>query len=110
MTPDAGGSPVVGNVFATDILTTVYPSGRVKKVHKDPDPGLGAGLPIFGNPIRELDYDWGEGAPGPLLKETDTTYQWQVNSAYLTARMGDLPASVIIKDGSGNHVAKTNAP
>ncbi len=105
---DATASSVIANVFATDIVTTTYPSGRVKKVHKDPDPGLGAGLPIFGIPIRELDYDWGEGAPGPLLKETDTTYQWQVNSVYLTAHMVDLPASVVIKDAGGNRVAETD--
>lgn len=36
--PPAGGGFSVGNVFATDVVTTVYPSGKVKKVHKDPDP------------------------------------------------------------------------
>ena len=41
--------------------------------------------PIFGNMVRELEYDWGQGAPGALLRETDTVYQWQKNSAYLTA-------------------------
>ena len=63
-------SPSIGNIFATDVVTTVYPSGKVKKVHKDPDPGLGTGLPSFGNVIKELDYDWGQGAPGPLLRES----------------------------------------
>src|SRR5205085_1559916 len=51
--------------------------------------------------------DWGAGVPGPLLRETDTTYQWQVDSRYLTAHLLDLPASVVVKDGSGCPVAKT---
>jgi RHS repeat-associated protein len=104
----SGSGGGLGNVFATDIVTTVYPSGRVKKVHKDPDTGLGAGLPIFGNVKKELEYDWGQGQPGPLLRETDTTYQWEINSAYLTAHLLDLPASVVIKDASGNRAAETD--
>src|SRR6476646_6646112 len=102
----AGGG--VGNVFGTDVMTTVYPSGKVKKVHKDPDLGLGAGLPIFGNVKKELEYDWGQGAPGALLRETDTTYQWEINSAYFTAHHLDLPSAVIVKDAGGNRVAETD--
>ena len=103
-----GGGGGVGNVFATDVVTTVYPSGKVKKVHKESDLGLGAGLPIFGNVKKEFEYDWGQGTPGALLRETDTTYQWEINSAYLTAHLLDLPASVIVKDASGNRVAETD--
>jgi RHS repeat-associated protein len=106
---NAGGLHTdLANVFATDVVTTVYPSGKVKKVHKDPDTGLGAGQPIFGNVKKELEYDWGQGTPGGLLRETDTTYQSEVNSAYLTARLVDLPASVVVKDGAGNRVAETD--
>jgi YD repeat-containing protein len=104
----SSGAPAVGNVFATDIVTTVYPSGKVKKVHRDPDAGPGAGQPIFGNIKRELEYDWGQGAPGALLRETDTTYQWEINSAYLTAHLLDLPTSAVVKDGVGNRVAETD--
>src|SRR5579884_528996 len=93
---DVSSVSPVGNVFATDIVTTVYPSGKVKKVHKDPDAGLGPGLPIFGNVIKELEYDWGQGAPGALLRETDTVYQWQKDSSYLTAHLLDLPASQVV--------------
>jgi YD repeat-containing protein len=103
-----GGGSGLGNVFATDVVTTVYPSGKVKKVHRDPDSGLGAGLPIFGNVKKELEYDWGQGAPGALLRETDTTYKWEVDSAYLTAHQLDLPSAVIVKDGGGNRVAETD--
>ncbi|HEY2390212.1 MAG TPA: RHS repeat-associated core domain-containing protein [Candidatus Angelobacter sp.] len=108
--PSAGQGVIagIGSVFATDVTTTVYPSGKVKKIHKDPDAGPGNGAPIFGNVKKELEYDWGPGASGALLRETDTTYQWETNSAYLTAHLLDLPASVVVKDGSGNRVAETD--
>ena len=103
------------NVFATDITTTVYPSGKVKKVHRDPDPAPGGGLPVFGNVTRELEYDWGQGAPGPLLRETDTVYQWQKTDAsgnrpYLTAHLLDLPASKVVISPSAAANIKSSCP
>ncbi len=98
----------LGNVVPVSIKTTVYPSGKVKLVTKSYDAGLGANAPIFGNLVTEKEYDWGQGAAGALLRETDTTYQWQVNSAYLTAHLLDLPSSVVVKDGNGNRVAETD--
>jgi len=95
-------------VVPTSIQTTVYPSGKVSLVTKSYDTGPGSGRPIFGNVTTEKEYDWGQGAPGPLLRETDTTYEWQVNSAYLAAHMLDLPASVVTKDGNGNLMAETD--
>jgi RHS repeat-associated protein len=61
----------------------------------------------YGKVIAEREYDWGQGAPGPLLRQTKTTYQWQVNSAYLAANLMDLPASVQVLDGTSNQVALT---
>jgi hypothetical protein len=61
----------------------------------------------YGKPVAVREYDWGQGAPGPLLRQTLTTYQWQVNSAYLTANLLDLPAKVQVLDGAGNQVALT---
>ena len=98
----------IANVFPTSIQTTVYPSGKVSLVTKAYDAGPGSGAPVFGNVVTEKEYDWGQGAPGPLLRETDTTYQWQSNSAYLTAQLIDLPASVIVKDASGCALAQTD--
>ncbi|HET8891879.1 MAG TPA: RHS repeat-associated core domain-containing protein [Candidatus Angelobacter sp.] len=102
------GENVAGNVVPKDITTTVFPSGKVSKIHREYDSGLGTGKPIFGNVKKELEYDWGQGAPGALLRETDTTYQWETNSAYLTAHLLDLPVSVIIKDAGSNRVAETD--
>jgi YD repeat-containing protein len=98
----------VGNVFATNIKTTIYPSGKVSQIQRAPDPGLGINFPHFGLITSELQYDWGQGTPGPLLRETDTIYHWQNDSRYLTARLVNLPASVIVKDGSGCTVTETD--
>src|ERR1700733_3374411 len=46
------------------------------------------------------DYDYGNGAPGSLLRTTTTTYEALSNSNYLTNNMLALPASVAIT-GSG---------
>jgi RHS repeat-associated protein len=90
------------------IKTTLFPSNKVNLVSKQYDSGPGPNQPIFGNVITEIEYDWGQGAPGALLRETDTTYQWQVDNRYVAARLLDLPASVIIKNGSGNRMAETD--
>jgi len=104
---DSGVGWSLGNVVATSIKTTIYPGGKVSLVQRTYAPPI-AGQPISGNVATEKQYDWGQGVPGALLKETDTTYQWQVNSAYLTAHLIDLPATVIVKDGNSNRVAETD--
>jgi RHS repeat-associated protein len=62
----------------------------------------------YGKVIATREYDWGQGAPGALLRQTQTQYQWQVDSAYLTANMLNLPAVVKILDGSNNLCAETD--
>ncbi len=99
---------LVGNVVPITIKTTLNPSGKVSQVTKQYDTGFGANTSIFGNVVKEFEYDWGQGSPGTLLRETDTTYQWQNDSRYLDAQMLDLPASVVIKDGSGCTLSETD--
>ncbi len=99
----------VGNVVPISIKTTVNPSGKVSLVTKQYDTGFGAGSPIFANVIKEFEYDWGPSPNGgALLRETDTTYQWQADTRYLSAHMLDLPASVVVKDGSGCALSETD--
>jgi YD repeat-containing protein len=91
-------------VFPNSIQTTVYPSGKVDLIQKTYDAALTdptAGSATYGKVVAEKVYDWGQGTPGPLLRETDTTYKWQLDSSYLAAHFLDLPATVIIKDGTG---------
>src|SRR5437660_8310271 len=99
---------VVGNVVPTSIKTTIFPSGKVSLIAKSYDSGMGTNAPIFGNVVLEKVYDWGPGTPGPLLRETDTSYMWQINGSYLAAHLLDLPAAVIVKDGNGNRMAETD--
>src|SRR4051812_6046684 len=100
----------IGNVVATSIKTTLNPSGKVNLVTKQYDAGFGSYSPIFGNVIKEQEFDWGLGAPGPLLRETDTVYQWQKDSNYLNAHMVDLPASTVVISPLGAANIKTNCP
>ena len=100
----------VGYVVPANIQTTLLPSNKVSLVTKSYDSGLGTGFPIFGNVVSEKEYDWGQGTPGALLRETDTTYQWQVDSRYLTARLLDLPSSVVIISLDPNANVKASCP
>ncbi|HET9165370.1 MAG TPA: hypothetical protein VFP11_05195, partial [Candidatus Angelobacter sp.] len=109
MTTDSGDL-AIANVVAKDITTTVYPSGKVSKIHREYDQGLGTGKPIFGNVVKEQEFDWGAGAPGPLLRETDTVYKWQKDSAYLTAHLLDLPASVVVISPNSASNTKSACP
>ena len=98
----------LSNVVPTSIKTTIYPSGKVSLITRTYDTGLGANAPIFGNVVTEKVYDFGQGVPGALLRETDTSYVWQNDARYLSAHLLDLPASVVTKDGNGNRVAETD--
>jgi len=52
-------------------------------------------------------YDYGSGAAGALLRQTNTQVQWQANGSYLTANLLNLPASVAVLDGGAHQVAQT---
>src|SRR6185312_1706966 len=98
----------LGDVVPTSIQTTMYPSGKVSLVQKTYTPPTVAGGPISGTVATEKDYDWG--ASGPLLRETDTVYQWQKNSAYLNANMLDLPASVVVVSPNSASNTRSGCP
>jgi RHS repeat-associated protein len=100
----------IGNVVATSIKTTLNPSGKVNLVTKQYDAGFGSSSPIFGNVIKEQEFDWGLGAPGALLRETDTVYQWQKDSNFLNAHLVDLPASTVVISPLGAANVKANCP
>jgi RHS repeat-associated protein len=61
----------------------------------------------YGKALETREYDWGHGAPGPLLRRTVNTYLWQTNPSYLTNNFMDLVSSTTVYDGAGNQVAKT---
>ena len=60
-----------------------------------------------GNILEIREYDWGQGAPGALLRRTDFTYAHDQNSALLAANIVDKVARQTIYDAAGNKVAET---
>jgi RHS repeat-associated protein len=59
----------------------------------------------YGLPSDEKDYDFASSGTGTLLKEKQTTYEFQTNANYLTANLLNLKASEEILNGSGAEVA-----
>ena len=109
--------PTVTNVFPIRITTT-WPSGKVTKVEKDYDSNLNIGAPgqaplaiSYGNLIETREYDYGDGAPGPLLRRTDYVYKafdgTPTASSYLAFNLLDRVSSVTTYNGNGNQVAQT---
>ncbi|HTD21029.1 MAG TPA: RHS repeat-associated core domain-containing protein [Terriglobales bacterium] len=90
----------------SDVKTTLFPSQKVSLVHTDYAPSL----PFLNLVTSQKTYDWGQGAPGALLREQDTVYQWQKDSRYLTANMLDLPASTIVVSPIAANNIKSSCP
>jgi YD repeat-containing protein len=62
----------------------------------------------YGLPSDEKVYDYLATGMGPLLREVQTTYEFQGNSNYLTADLLNLKASVTTLNGSGTQVAQSS--
>lgn len=118
-TLDPNGIPAATNVFPIHITTT-WPSGQVSRVEKDYDHSLVYFDPVngwrtgsYGNVTEERDFDYGSGAPGPLLRRKDYTYKAfdgsPLAASYLSANLVNLVASVTVYDGAGNKVAQTTS-
>jgi YD repeat-containing protein len=106
------------NVVPTTV-TTVEANGQTTKTFKNYDSGFSytdhfgnTGLSgIYGKVITEQAYDYGSGAPGSLLRTTNTSYVWQNPNpnyaTYLSNNLLNLPYSVQVKDGGGTQRAYT---
>lgn len=116
-----GGNGGLINIFLSS-STVTWPNGYVMQTATTQyDPGFtygwfqpngGVGTVInrtalYGLPVNQTVSDYGSGAPGAVLKQTNTVYYWQNNSNYLTANLLNLPQTVTIEDGNGNPCAKT---
>ncbi len=60
-----------------------------------------------GNVLTEKEYDWGQGAPGALLRTTTNEYLHDANSNYANANIVSKITRQTVTDGSGAMVAKT---
>jgi RHS repeat-associated protein len=100
------GNPVYMSPGALPIrVTTTWPNNQVTKVETDYDSQC-QGSPC-GNVIARREYDYGNGAPGSLLRTTAYQYEAFINSTYLANNLLSLPSSVQATNGSGTQVAYT---
>ncbi len=109
--------PIATGVLPTQIKTTL-PNGRVSIVSKNYDSGAtfydanypnGSVYPFtYGSLLQETETDYGQGAPGPVLRQTFNNFMWQGNSDYKNANLLELAKSTIVEDGSGNQVSRTD--
>jgi hypothetical protein len=92
------------NVVPTSI-TTAWANGKTAKVVKSYDSGTpltGYSVNVlYGDVTQESEYDYGNGAPGPLLRTTNTSYLAFTNGTYLTANLLALPSQVAVFAGTG---------
>ena len=57
---------------------------------------------VYGSMLQKQETDYGSGAPGSVLRNGVTQYEWQTNSSYLSHGMLNRPASVTIYDSTNN--------
>jgi YD repeat-containing protein len=100
-------------------VTTTLDNNLVSKKEFDYDtlnytyhdaPGSSVASPFTttrGNVLEIREYDWGSGAPGPLIRRTDKTYLHDSNSNYLGSNIVDKVLQETTYDGAGNQVAQT---
>jgi len=105
------GAPTAINVLPIRITTTLD-NGKVSKVEKDYDSNLhlifnGAFTESYGNVMEMREYDYGSGAPGPLVRRTDYTYKEFDTPSYLAANILHKVSSATVYNGAGTQVAKT---
>jgi len=105
----AGDGTLVAIDVEPTVITTTWPNGQVSQIQRDYDSSLkvGATTASYGKVIEERVYDYGAGAPGPLLRKTDYSYVALSTSSYLTANLLDLVASNTVSNGSGAQIAQT---
>jgi RHS repeat-associated protein len=98
-------SNTVVSVVPTTITTTLD-NGLVNQVVSVWDHQTGSGY-TYGELLEKQEYDYGNGAPGPLLRKTDYTYLALNNSSYLALNMLDRISSITVYNGSGTMVSQT---
>jgi RHS repeat-associated protein len=107
----------VGNVRLTS-ETTILPNGLQKQTQTDYEVISSSIInpntnykTTWLNPSAVREYDWGNGAPGLLLRQTTYTYLHDPSSGgnyaqYLSLNIANKVLTKIVLDGSGNPVAK----
>ncbi|HTC93269.1 MAG TPA: RHS repeat-associated core domain-containing protein [Terriglobales bacterium] len=110
-----------GPAILPTTTTTTWPNGQVSQSAVTYDSGhffnvtdnanKNYSCPLtYGRVVQQVDYDYGQGAPGQFLRQINKQYQWQ-NSAnggnYLTANLIDRVASVTVLAGTAQFAQTT---
>ena len=84
-------------------------TNQVRKTETDVDTIIATGgTATWQNPVEMREFDWGVGAPGPLVRRTHYTYKHLQDSTYRAKNISDKPTSEIIYDGASTIFAQTN--
>jgi RHS repeat-associated protein len=92
----------------TSQTNTAYDSGFTYSIYHTVDGSTTYANGYYGLPVQQTFSDYGTNAPGPLLRQVATTYQWQGDSNFLGENLLNPPAISITSDGSGNKCAETD--
>lgn len=97
------------NVVVPASLATAWPqTNQQNLVQWDRDTAsVTGGTTTWSNIIEQREYDWGIGAPGPLIRRTDFNYLHLQNSSYRNVNIADRPTSETVYDAAGNTIAQT---
>ncbi len=86
-----------GQCFPSTKIVTL-PNNQQSKVETDYNA-------VLGNLLETREYDWGTGAPGPLVRRT--TYTYLLSSPYFWRNI-NRPTQIIVKDGGGTIRSRTD--
>lgn len=94
-------------------VTTTLDNNLVSKVETDYDTAAyttssGVQSPAsYLSPVEKREYDYGSGAPGPLLRRTDYSYLHQTNQTYINLNIIDSVTYTKTYNGSGTLIAQS---
>jgi RHS repeat-associated protein len=119
-----GGAATWINVVPLTRKTT-WPSGQVAQANFTYDSGASFQFydairdvyttypVVLGELTQQVDYDYGNGSPGAVLRTTNTTYAWQSPNpnyaSYLSNNLLDRVETVQVLDGSSTQIAYTTS-
>jgi YD repeat-containing protein len=94
----------------TTSVTTTLDNGQENQVQTDYETFTFDGQTFTRmNPTEVREYDYGNGAPGPLLRRTDYTYLHTNNQTYVNLNIVDRITSTTTYNGSGTLLAQTQS-
>ncbi|MCI0349526.1 MAG: hypothetical protein L0Z53_08885, partial [Acidobacteriales bacterium] len=103
------GSSRPGTILPIRETTTWAQANLVKKTEMTYDIlTVWSGKVTWNNVKSTLEYDWGVGSPGALLRQTEFNYLHELNASYGNLNIANRVVDQVVKDGAGNIKANTH--